>query len=132
MKQHQTQILCIVKEAVNEIKWPRMEWKKINLQITYLVRNSYQVYIRDSCNSVEKKIKQLKYLNEQRKSKCFEKCEDQTVDERHFKFYLPKQKPLSSWHSFFLFPITCLVIEVHSIYLSLNTNHTTLRYVCSE
>ena len=50
-----------------------------------------------------KKIKQLKYLNEQRKSKCFEKSEDQTVDERHFKFYLPKQKFLSSWHSFFYF-----------------------------
>ena len=32
-----------------------MEREKIYLQITYMIRASYQVYIRDSCNSVGKK-----------------------------------------------------------------------------
>ena len=46
-------------------------------------------YIRDSCNSVGKK-NQFKLLNEERKSKWFEKSEDQTVDGRHCKFFLPE------------------------------------------
>ena len=103
VRQHQTQIVCIVKEAINEIKWPRMEWKK-NIFANHIFGKGFisSLYKRFTQLS-RKKIKQLKYLNEQRKSKCFEKSEDQTVDERHFKFYLPKQKFLSSWHSFFYF-----------------------------
>ena len=102
-----------------------MEREKIYLQITCVIRASYQVYIRDSCNSVGKKIKQLKYLNEQRKSKCIEKSEDQTVDYRHCKFFLTKQKPVCFWHCFLYFrsPVWWLQFTVyilHSIAITLH------------
>jgi len=60
--------------------------EKIDLKIKTIIRDkeehyqmikgSVQVYIRDSCNSLLKEIKQSKLLNEQRKSKCFEKSEE--------------------------------------------------------
>ena len=101
-----------------------MEWKK-KIQCTYLVKASYEVYIRDSCTSVGKKIKQLKLLTEQRKSKCFEKSEDYTVDERNCKFFLPEQNPVSSWHCFLYFQsavwwLQFIVYILHSIAMTLH------------
>ena len=65
-----------MKEAIHRMKWQPMELKKNYLQSAYLVRASYPGICKRLMQLIGKEIKQPRLLNEQRKSKCFEKSEE--------------------------------------------------------
>ena len=68
---------------------------------------------------------------EHKKSKSFNKSEDQTVDERHYKVFLQEQqKPVPSWHYFLNFHSLVWQLQF-TVYIlqSIGITHSELEYV---